>query len=181
VPPAADSDFEFPIPTTVTYLMAKNVAEKESIANDLVGAAGVHYVASELCFRGLIALLTIKNTAGYDLIVASSDGKKHANIQVKTSQHHAKFWPMPRLERVCAGRDDYYVLVRRDSEPGFEAFMLTGDEAKKELITHRRAYEARCKRGQKGREFPCVWVERAGSEKKKSKWAKRWKNWNINQ
>ena len=114
--------------------MANNVTENKSIAKDLVGSAGVHYVASELCFRGMIALPTIKNTAGYDLIVASSDGKKHANIQVKTSQHHARFWPMPRLERVCAGRDDYYVLVRRASEASFEAFMLTGNEASVAMV-----------------------------------------------
>jgi len=52
------------------------------IANDLVGASGVHYVASELSFRGMLALPTIKNTPGYDLIVTSRNGKKHANIQV---------------------------------------------------------------------------------------------------
>ena len=161
--------------------MSINIAKKESIAKDLVGASGVHYVASELCFRGIIALPTIKNTAGYDLIVASADGKNRANIQVKTSQHHAKFWPMPRLERVCAGRDDYYVLVRRSREASFEGFMLAGSEAKQELIAHRKAYDTRRKRRQTGGEFPCVWVERAGSEKKKAKWAGRWKSWNINE
>lgn len=51
--------------------------ETEMISKELVGAAGVHYVASELSFRGMIALPTIRNTAGYDLIVVSADGKRH--------------------------------------------------------------------------------------------------------
>ena len=51
----------------------------------LIGAAGVHYVVSELSRRGLIALPTIRNTSGIDVIVTGRDGSRHANLQVKTS------------------------------------------------------------------------------------------------
>jgi hypothetical protein len=51
----------------------------------LIGAAGVFHVAAELSLRNMIALPTIRNTAGYDLIATSLDGTSHANIQVKTS------------------------------------------------------------------------------------------------
>ena len=56
----------------------------------LIGAAGVFYVAAELSLRGMIALPTIRNTAGYDIIVTNRDGSKHANIQVKTSGQQPK-------------------------------------------------------------------------------------------
>jgi len=44
--------------------------EEESISKELVGAAGVHYVASELSFRGMIALPTIRNTADMTLLLS---------------------------------------------------------------------------------------------------------------
>ena len=40
----------------------------------LIGAAGVHHVVSELSLRGLIALPTIRNTAGVDVIVTNMNG-----------------------------------------------------------------------------------------------------------
>jgi hypothetical protein len=51
----------------------------------LIGAAGVFHVSAKLMMRGLIALPTIRNTAGYDIIATTQDGTRHANIQVKTS------------------------------------------------------------------------------------------------
>jgi hypothetical protein len=68
----------------------------QTVASGLIGIAGVHYLAAELSRRGLVALPTIRNTAGYDIIVARADGTKHANIQVKTSQRKASFWMMLR-------------------------------------------------------------------------------------
>jgi hypothetical protein len=46
----------------------------------LVGAAGVHYVVSELSLRGLIALPTIRNTSGVDIVVVNKDGTWHAEL-----------------------------------------------------------------------------------------------------
>jgi hypothetical protein len=56
--------------------------KKPDIPNDLVGIAGVHYVAFELSRRKMIALPTTRNTKGYDIVVVSSDTPRHANIQV---------------------------------------------------------------------------------------------------
>jgi hypothetical protein len=58
----------------------------------LIGAAGVHFVASELSLRGLIALPTIRNTAG--IVVVNKDGTWQANLQVKTSRSKVSFWPI---------------------------------------------------------------------------------------
>jgi hypothetical protein len=38
----------------------------------LIGATGVHYVVSELSLRGMIALPTIHNTAGVDVVVTNA-------------------------------------------------------------------------------------------------------------
>ncbi len=37
----------------------------------LIGIAGVHHVVSELSRRGLVALPTTRNIAGYDVVVAT--------------------------------------------------------------------------------------------------------------
>ncbi len=42
----------------------------KKLRNDLIGVAGVHFVVSELTLRGLIALPTIRNTAGIDIHVS---------------------------------------------------------------------------------------------------------------
>jgi hypothetical protein len=60
----------------------------------LIGAAGVHFVVSELSLRGLIALPTIRNTAGIDVVVVNYDRTWHANLQVKTSKRKVSFWPI---------------------------------------------------------------------------------------
>jgi hypothetical protein len=57
----------------------------KKLPNDLIGVAGVHFVVYELTLRGLIALPTIRNTAGIDIIVSEPDDSGQANLQVKTS------------------------------------------------------------------------------------------------
>ena len=150
---------------------------KRTVSNALVGIAGVHYVAAELSRRGLIALPTIRNTAGYDIIVATPDGKKHANIQVKTSLKEVKFWLMPTADKVCTKRNDYYVLVRWvERGKRFEGFMLKGREAEKEVAAEEKRQEEKIKMGRHGKTiYPSipVWGTWARQEK-------RWKhNWRL--
>lgn len=158
-------------------------SQRERVNNDLVGAAGVHYVASELSIRGMIALPTIRNTAGYDLLVLSTDGKRHANLQVKTSHKSVSCWPLPSPDKVRAGENDYYVLVRRTDENRFEAFMLSGRETKEALEVELSLQEQAISNGTRKDKFYCIWVEGerasdlAGG---KDKWAAVWNNWNIN-
>ena len=138
--------------------------------NTLIGIAGVHYVVSELSMRGLIALPTIRNTAGYDIIVATSDGKHHKNLQVKASSKRVTFWLMPPRRKIRAGPNDYYVLVRRlekEKPPRFEAFLVSGKEAKKKL------YQP------KGRDLRSVGFDGrwAKNEDRERRWAKAWREW----
>jgi hypothetical protein len=108
----------------------------DRIPNDLIGAAGVHYVAFELSRRGMIALPTIRNTAGYDIIATTPDGKRHANLQVKTVLRKPGFWPVGKLEQIRTGDNDYYVFVRNvgPAQSGVpEVFILTGKEVAEQL------------------------------------------------
>jgi hypothetical protein len=155
--------------------MARQKQTEDRIPSILVGIAGVHYVAAELSLRGLVALPTIRNTAGYDIIVATQDGSRHANIQVKASQKRVSFWPMPPSEKVCAKAHDYYVLVRwLKDKKRFQAFMLRGVEAKMEVRKHEHLQRQR--RGPKGAIFPCIWVgEQFGSDR----WEQQWESWHL--
>ncbi len=109
------------------------------IHNSLIGAAGVHFVVSELNLRGIIALPTVKNTAGIDIVVASTDGSRHANLQVKTSGKKASFWPVSQTYKNFRGKNSYYVFVRYlKLEHRFEVFLETAERAAKQLAAYVR-------------------------------------------
>ena len=78
----------------------------------LVGAAGVHTVVTELSLRGLIALPTIRNTAGFDVIVSNKTGTWHANLQVKTARRRVTFWPIGKKYAERVSSDNYYIFLR---------------------------------------------------------------------
>ena len=80
--------------------------------NALIGIAGVHFVVSELSLRGLVALPTIRNTAGIDVVVTCPDQDWHANLQVKTSKDKVAFWPIGDKFDAWNGACNYYVFVR---------------------------------------------------------------------
>ncbi len=139
----------------------------------LIGTAGVHYVGCELSRRQLIALPTIRNTAGYDMIAATSNGKRHANIQVKTSGNtRVRFWPVAReIRNIRRGPDDYYVFLgglERGEE--VQAYLLKVKDVVKEIQHH---YKNRLKRGKR---FPyCLYLR----EEKRETWARAWKSWTL--
>lgn len=92
--------------------------------SSLVGAAGVHAVVAELSLRGLIALPTIRNTAGVDVIVANKAGTWHANLQVKTSRSRVAFWPIGTKYAEWQGPHNFYVFLRFNKRLGqFEIFL----------------------------------------------------------
>jgi hypothetical protein len=65
---------------------------KEQLAKSLVGTCGVFYVSAELSRRGWIAMPTIKNTRGIDIIASKED--KAVNIQVKTNSYGKTKYPL---------------------------------------------------------------------------------------
>ena len=53
--------------------------------SQLTGVAGVHFVASYISYLGLHAVPTVRNVAGPDLLVSSTDGATSLTLQVKTT------------------------------------------------------------------------------------------------
>lgn len=153
----------------------------------LTGIAGVHHVVSEFSRRGLVALPTIRNTAGYDVIVTTPDGTRHANIQVKASQKRRSFFPMPKSEDVRAGPHDYYVLLRwLDGEGRYEGYMLSGRAARAEVKRAERFQGRRIRARKRKGYFPSISVsgrnvERVGRdvEQRAKKWRKTWSTWTL--
>jgi len=149
------------------------------ISYALVGIAGVHYVASELSRRGLIALPTTRNTAAYDIAVTTVNGKGHANVQVKTSLKRVTFFPMPSSVRVRSGPNDYYVLLRwLASEERFEGFLLSGRQARLAVQREERSQKKRIAQGKRRKIFPSIQVgPKAGA--RANRWRQQWRQWKL--
>ena len=100
----------------------------------LTGIAGVHFIVSELSRRRLIALPTIRNTAGIDILVSEPDGSRQANLQVKTVSCKRDYWPTSGPEKCIKGPRSFYVFVQYlPSEEKFEAFLESGDNVAKQV------------------------------------------------
>jgi hypothetical protein len=104
------------------------------VSKTLIGAAGVHFVVSELSFRGFIALPTIRNTAGIDILVSEPDGSRQANLQVKTRSKKSYYWPTSKPDKCLKGDFSFYVFVRYlHDEKKFEAFLESGSNVAKQV------------------------------------------------
>ncbi len=109
------------------------------VSKALIGIAGVHYVVSELSRRGLIAMPTIRNTAGIDVLVAEPDCSGQAVLQVKTAgkikiQQEGRQWWWTSKPSGCLGPNAFYVFVRYDQyKEKFEAFLESTDVVEKQI------------------------------------------------
>lgn len=145
----------------------------------LIGIAGVHYVAAELSRRGMIALPTIRNTTAYDLVAVTPDGTKHANIQVKTSFKSVSNFSMPPPEKVRAGRRDFYVLVRwREKDGRFEAFMLSGRNARAAVELRVKAQKVNVRKCTRKNVWPCIRADSKDS-RQGGAWLRKWQSWKL--
>ena len=143
----------------------------EKPTKTLIGAAGVHFVVSELSLRGLVALPTIRNTAGIDILVSEPDGSGQANLQVKTASTKRDYWPTPGPERCLKGPRSFYVFVRYlPDEKRFEAFLESGNNVAKQVQENLQDYQ---KRGLK--DF--TYWELPSAAKEIEKLRKKWKDW----
>jgi Holliday junction resolvase len=79
------------------------------LAKSLVGACGVFCVSAELSRRGWIAMPTIRNTTGVD-IIASKAGKA-VKIQVKTNSYGKIKYPLTEANETLFSNDLFYVFV----------------------------------------------------------------------
>lgn len=116
-----------------------------NIPSSLTGIAGVYFVALELTLNGYIALHTVRNTAGYDLLVSNPKKCKHVFIQVKTSSKKVGAWLLGSnaVPPYMRGRNSYYVFVRDNGENQFESFVVSGNEVYRSNKNHMRRAEYR--------------------------------------
>ena len=80
----------------------------------LVGACGVFYVSAELSRRGWIAMPTIRNTSGIDIVATKDD--RDVKIQVKTNSYGKVKYPMKKSNEKLIADDLYYVFVTLKGE-----------------------------------------------------------------
>lgn len=101
------------------------------IASGTIGNAGVYYVCMELSLRDLIAMPTVRNAAGIDVLVSTASGDHLADLQVKTSQTKVSFWPAPAANRIPDNANVWFVFLRwLKHEKRFQGFMATASEVK---------------------------------------------------
>ncbi len=152
--------------------------KKPEIPSELVGVAGVHFVAFELSRRKMIVLPTTRDTKGYDIVVVSSDGRHHANLQVKSAQKRPNFWPMPKPENIQSGSDDFYVLVRGIGETDagkIECFLVSGKEAHAQV---KKVEEDLFKR--RKAPFYCIYMKgKYADAGTAERWKSAWKDWRM--
>lgn len=168
--------------TTAVYLgQAYNaIVAHQAKMNDFRGARQTSaarrrsHVVSELCRRGMVALPTIRNTAAFDIVVTSQNGRKHANIQVKTSGRRRQFWRMPPSSNICCGRNDYYALLRwNPKESRFQVFLLSGKVARDAVAEGEAFQRKRIREGTRKEIVPSIYIG-----KKRAKWGQQWgRNW----
>jgi hypothetical protein len=121
--------------------MKEKVTDFPTRDTSLIGAAGVHFVVSELSLRGLIALPTIRNTAGVDVVVTNKAGTWQTNLQVKSSRSRVSFWPVGKKYDDWVGTNNYYVFVRYDpNKKGLEAFLASSEDVAR-LVAQGREME----------------------------------------
>jgi hypothetical protein len=90
-------------------------AIKERLPGNTSGMAGVFWVASELSRRNWIALPTVRNQKGVDIIATTArpSGSKFIEIQVKAIQGR-RFWLLGSKERkdIASRKSLFFVFVR---------------------------------------------------------------------
>jgi hypothetical protein len=147
------------------------------VSNALIGIAGVHYVVSELSRRGLIAMPTIRNTPGIDVLVAEPDGSAQAVLQIKTAnrkkiqQERRQWWPVSKPDKCLNGPNAFYVFVRYDQDKEkFEAFLETADAVVKQVEDYVADEKTSDKSGMLFWGLP-------ESAEEQNRLAKRWRDW----
>jgi len=152
-------------------MVTDNMISNNKISNDLVGIAGVHYVAYQLAMRGLIAMPTIRNTSGIDIIVTDPLTMKSANLQVKTSQKKVDFWPTSKPQKCIQGKNCFYVFIR--TMPVQKIFQVFLEESEKVVSQVTKNVDDQIKRGRQP--FPCWYLPK--EKQKQDLLESKWKQW----
>jgi len=129
------------------------------IPNSIFGMAAVFWVACELSRRNWIALPTLRNLKGVDIIAQHPGNAKRVEIQVKALQARKgrNFWLLGAMNRKDIPSYDplFFVFVRpcsRDDTAPFEALIVPSAKVKREA------------QQQKNKKFQFCWYPPEGEE-----------------
>ncbi len=85
---------------------------RPGIPGALTGAAGAYFAAAELSRRGAVALFTVRNTKGFDVVVTSQNGCQFSTVQVKTvKDKRPGFWLLGSRPDAHPPETAFYVFV----------------------------------------------------------------------
>ena len=120
------------------------------------GVAGEYFVAAELSRLGYVASLTLKNTAGIDILASNAKATRSVAIQVKTSQGTARVWTLGEKAENYHSPKLFYVFVNLGTQGAIPEFfvvpsIVVARAVKKE---HSEWLHTRSKRGRKHVENP---------------------------
>jgi hypothetical protein len=115
--------------------------------SSLIGAAGEHYVMSQLLRRGLIAALAPVGVPTADIIVTDDIGERACAIQVKTRRELGSDggWHMKAKHEAIRGASLFYVFLSfpLDARQLPDAFVVPSTIVADALQTAHRAWLAR--------------------------------------
>lgn len=110
---------------------------KQRVAKNIFGLAGVFWVASELSRRSWIALPTFGNLKSVDIFATHPDNSKVVEIQVKTIQKEKgrRFWFVGKSREHIPNRKSLsFVFVFPESDNRFEAFVVPSRNVHREAV-----------------------------------------------
>jgi hypothetical protein len=117
----------------------------------VVGVAGVHFVVGELSRRGWVALPTIRNTEGIDVLAHKES--KSVEIQVK-SRMNGRVWIVGKNTENLIAKNLFYVFVNLMHLDTPEYFVIPSEVVAEHVArTHKLSVKDGCK-DTNPRDFP---------------------------
>ncbi|MGE4107732.1 MAG: hypothetical protein AB7F66_10995 [Bacteriovoracia bacterium] len=104
------------------------------ISSGLSGVAGEYSVAAELCRRGYLACITLRNAKGVDILATNATATTTAAIQVKSNQDYRKYWLLNKKAEDLVGSNFFYVLVNLGTESRYPEFHVVPSKVIAEFI-----------------------------------------------
>ncbi len=92
-----------------------------SLSKTLTALSGEYFVAAELCRRGIVASLTLKNYPSVDIFIYNPETRKHGTIQVKTTRVHRSqgYWMPDPIQIKDIGTPFVFVHLYKENPPEF--------------------------------------------------------------
>jgi hypothetical protein len=142
--------------------VAMVIRKSGRVPASIYGMAGVFWVASELSKKRWIALPTLRNLKGVDIIAQRESSKERVEIQVKTIQGQG-FWPLgaKRIRDIEARDSLFYVFVRpirEDKSGALEGFVVPSSTVKSQASNNASG------------KFVCCWYPPKDLTKYNSAW-----------